>query len=580
MTTPLCASTPCTQVGSGSLVVIDFTASWCGPCRMAAPQFEAMARRYPDVVFAKVVEDNSKDIIASEGIQAFPTFRVYLNSQMLEEFRGANMGALEAAVQRHQASAGPVSFSGSGFSLGGGGPGPSSAEAAAEEARIARLRRLGIDPSAPAPTAAASKPAAVAPAAKAPASGAMASSPDPMDTASVGDDTGGEDSGRTAADLDKEDAEDEALLASMIKKVAAGSSSGEAGSGGEGTAEGGAMQMVEPPVDQALLQSLLEFEFPEIRAKKALLAVNNSSVDAAIQWITDHQEDADIDAPIALVPQLDMSALPGAGPPKKKITLEELKARIAARRAERNEMEKKEEVQREKLRRESGKSIIKTNEELQRLQRQREFAAMRKEKEAQKAERERLRMEIAKDKAERASRGGYLPGRLDADGYNPSGLQGAYGASVAGGEDTSEGGVGTGTTVEKVPRAVGSGKGEEAMAPGTTSMESVEKAIGLMKRQRIADGGGMALKTLIAYVKNIAGTPGEEKFRSINLENKAFKSRVAPVLGGSSLLKAIGFTKDDVEGRWFLAPEHVDVAFLGEVKGKLEAALIEYASEI
>ena len=231
-------------------------------------------------------------------------------------------------------------------------------------------------------------------------------------------------------------------------------------------------------------------------------------------------------------------------------------------------------MNREKLRRESGKSIIKTNEELQRLSRQREFAAMKKEKEAQKAERERLRLEIAKDKAERASRGGYLPGRLDPEGYNPSGLQGAYGASVPGGEETGEGGKKEEANLSK------SGAGAEEMPAGSTSMEAAEKAIGLMKRQRIADGGGMALKTLIAYVKNIAETPAEEKFRSINVENKAFKSRVATVVGGTGFLKAVGFVKDEGEGRWFLAPENVDVAFLGEVKAKLEAALMEYASTI
>lgn len=291
-------------------------------------------------------------------------------------------------------------------------------------------------------------------------------------------------------------------------------------------------------------------------------------------FLVTQQEDADIDAPITLVPQLDMSALPGAGPPKKKLTLEELKARIAARRAEREEMEKKDDVNREKLRRESGKSIIKTNEELQRLSRQREFAAMKKEKEAQKAERERLRLEIAKDKAERASRGGYLPGRLDADGYNPSGLQGAYGASVPGAEETGEGGgrdEGMGTSKDAAAKE---------MPAGSTSMEAAEKAIGLMKRQRIADGGGMALKTLIAYVKNIIETPAEEKFRSINVENKAFKGRVATVVGGTGFLKAVGFVKNDGEGRWFLAPENVDVVFLGEVKAKLEAALMEYVSTI
>ncbi len=555
------------QVSSGKLVVIDFTASWCGPCRMAAPQFEAMAQRYPDVVFAKVVEDNSKDIIHSEGIQAFPTFRIYHNSQVLEEFKGANMGALEAAVQRHRANV-PASFGGSGFSLGGTGAGPASAEAAAEEARKARLRRLGIDPDAPAPKPAAPKAAAPAPA-SAPAPDS-APSPDPMDLASV-------DGGRTAADLDKEDAEDEALLASMIMKASANQSSAAEGSGGGGGSA--AMQMVEPPVDETFLTQLVEFGFTELRGKKALLATGGGSVEAAVEWLTNHLEDADIDDPIPLVPQLDMSALPGAGPPKKKVTLEELKARIAARRAERAEIDKKADVAREKERRESGKKINKTNEELERLQRQREFAAKKKEKEDQKAERERLRAEIAKDKAERAARNGRLPGRLDVEGYNPAGLQGAYGASsttAVPGEESSEGTAKT-AAAAAAPDALGASAGAGVVA---TSMEQAEKAIGLMKRQRIADAGGMALKTLIAYVKNIAENPGEEKFRSINLENKAFKSRVAPVVGGVGLLKAVGFVKDDAEGRYYLAPAVIDAALLSEVKGKLEVALHEYAAEM
>jgi hypothetical protein len=50
------------------------------------------------------------------------------------------------------------------------------------------------------------------------------------------------------------------------------------------------------------------------------------------------------------VAQLDLSALPGAPPPKKKLTAEELKARIAARRLERAEVEKVDEVAREKVR--------------------------------------------------------------------------------------------------------------------------------------------------------------------------------------------------------------------------------------
>lgn len=57
------------------------------------------------------------------GIRAFPTFRLYHNSQVLDEIQGANIPAVEAAVQRHRASLPAAAFSGSGTSLGGGGSG-------------------------------------------------------------------------------------------------------------------------------------------------------------------------------------------------------------------------------------------------------------------------------------------------------------------------------------------------------------------------------------------------------------------------------------------------------------------------
>jgi hypothetical protein len=118
-----------------------------------------------------------------------------------------------------------------------------------------------------------------------------------------------------------------------------------------------------------------------------------------------------------------MSALEGSGSGKKKLTVEELKARIAARRIEIAETEKKDEINREKVRapracrtfifatisalhtpsarqarREMGKNMGKTKEELDRLQRQREIAMRKKEKLDAQRERERLRAEIAKDK--------------------------------------------------------------------------------------------------------------------------------------------------------------------------------------
>jgi hypothetical protein len=98
--------------------------------------------------------------------------------------------------------------------------------------------------------------------------------------------------------------------------------------------------------------------------------------------------------------------------------------------------------------------------------------------------------------------------------------------------------------------------------------------------QNQQDNGGIALKTLIAYVKNIAEHPAEGKYRAIKTDNNAYKTRVGPVLGGVGLLRAVGFVKNEAEGRWELADDKVDVALLGEVKHRLETALHEYAQEI
>ncbi|CAN0313090.1 unnamed protein product, partial [Phaeothamnion confervicola] len=43
-----------TLINSGPLVVLDFTATWCGPCKRVSPLFDALAPRYPDCTFAKV----------------------------------------------------------------------------------------------------------------------------------------------------------------------------------------------------------------------------------------------------------------------------------------------------------------------------------------------------------------------------------------------------------------------------------------------------------------------------------------------------------------------------------------------
>ena len=90
---------------------------------MISPIFESLASKYPNVICAKVVEDDGaegRDIIGEAGIRAFPTFHFYCDGDKKDELQGGNPQELEAKMAALAASV-PQSFVGSGFSLGGGG---------------------------------------------------------------------------------------------------------------------------------------------------------------------------------------------------------------------------------------------------------------------------------------------------------------------------------------------------------------------------------------------------------------------------------------------------------------------------
>ncbi|EDO45413.1 predicted protein [Nematostella vectensis] len=85
------------------LVVIDFYAEWCGPCRQIKPKFKKMAlEEFKDVFFAKIDVDELEELSEDEQITAMPTFVFYKNGQKLEKLVGANEVKLRELILKYK----------------------------------------------------------------------------------------------------------------------------------------------------------------------------------------------------------------------------------------------------------------------------------------------------------------------------------------------------------------------------------------------------------------------------------------------------------------------------------------------
>ncbi|KIP10084.1 hypothetical protein PHLGIDRAFT_101658 [Phlebiopsis gigantea 11061_1 CR5-6] len=105
----------------GKLAVIDFHATWCGPCKMIAPVYEGLSQKYKNVKFLKCDVDAVNEVASRYGVRAMPTFVFIKGKTQVDKVEGADRAKLEATVRKHASGSSTTAgaFSGKGHTLGG-----------------------------------------------------------------------------------------------------------------------------------------------------------------------------------------------------------------------------------------------------------------------------------------------------------------------------------------------------------------------------------------------------------------------------------------------------------------------------
>ncbi|GAA2132066.1 thioredoxin [Glycomyces algeriensis] len=89
-----------TVTGNG-IVLVDWWADWCGPCKMFAPTFEASSEKHPDVVFGKIDTEDQPELSGEAGIQSIPTLMAFRDGILLYSQPGAlPPAALEEIIEK------------------------------------------------------------------------------------------------------------------------------------------------------------------------------------------------------------------------------------------------------------------------------------------------------------------------------------------------------------------------------------------------------------------------------------------------------------------------------------------------
>lgn len=88
-----------TEIPRKGVVVIDFYANWCGPCKRIAPTFEKLAEEFKQVTFLKVNVDESPDLTEMFDVNAMPTFVFLVDGKVVQTVEGADLNKIIASLE-------------------------------------------------------------------------------------------------------------------------------------------------------------------------------------------------------------------------------------------------------------------------------------------------------------------------------------------------------------------------------------------------------------------------------------------------------------------------------------------------
>lgn len=311
---------------------------------------------------------------------------------------------------------------------------------------------------------------------------------------------------------------------------------------GGGSSSSQQEEMVVPEVDKNLLTELKAMGFQTARATRALHYSGNASLEAALNWVVEHDSDADIDQ-MPLVPVTSHNA-----PPKPSLTPEEIKMKqheLRERaRKKKEEEEKQREREREKERIRIGKELLEAKRIEEENERKRLIALRKAEKDEEKRAREKIRQKLEEDKAERRRKLG-LPA-VAAEDHAP-----------------------------KPSAPVVEEKKSSLPVRPATKTEQMRECLRILKQNHKDDEAKVktAFNTLLTFAKNVATNPNEEKFRKIRLSNPAIQERVGKLKGGVEFLELLGFEKIEGGEFLFLQRDKVDMAVLHSAGAELNSAI-------